>query len=91
MKNPEKYGFDPKGMLSHLVDIYLHLNSDVLARAVAEDQRSYRKELFDTCTRLLEKISTNSKVCVFCLSVLWSSVGVLFRELVIVITTIGHV
>ena len=55
VKNPEKYGFDPKQLLSQLIDIYLHLKGEVLARAVAEDQRSYNKELFNMCIRLLEK------------------------------------
>ena len=38
VKEPEKYGFDPKYLLSHLADIYLHLNSDEFARAVARDE-----------------------------------------------------
>ena len=62
VQNPEKYGFDPKALLSQLIDIYLHLSGDVLARAVAEDQRSYKKELFDTCIRLLEKNSIKERV-----------------------------
>ena len=55
VKNPEQYGFLPKELLGQLTDIYLHLNSDELARAVATDERSYRKELFETCLRLLHK------------------------------------
>ena len=40
MKNPEKYGWDPKWLLSHLIDIYLHLDSDdnQLITAIANDQ-----------------------------------------------------
>lgn len=62
VKNPEKYGFDPKLLLSQLTDIYLHLKGEVLARAVAEDQRSYNKELFDGCIRLLEKNNIKEQV-----------------------------
>ena len=42
MKNPEKYGWDPKWLLSHLIDIYLHLDSDdnQLIIAIANDQVS---------------------------------------------------
>ena len=63
MKNPEKYGFDPKALLSQLTDIYLHLKGEVLARAVAEDERSYNRELFLGCIRLLEKNNIKSQVC----------------------------
>ena len=38
MKDPEKYGFSPKQLLSQLTDIYLHLSSVELARAVAQDE-----------------------------------------------------
>ena len=38
MKNPEKYGWDPKWLLSHLIDIYLHLDSEALVSALANDQ-----------------------------------------------------
>jgi hypothetical protein len=62
VKNPEKYSFDPKELLSQLIDIYLHLKGDVLAKAVAEDQRSYSKELFTMCIRLLEKNSIKKYV-----------------------------
>lgn len=38
VKNPEKYGFEPKNLLNKLIDVYLHLNSDEFANAVASDQ-----------------------------------------------------
>ena len=40
MKEPEKYGFDPKHLLGQLSDIYIHLNCDEFARAVAADEVS---------------------------------------------------
>ena len=40
MKNPEKYGFEPKVLLDRLTDIYLHLDSDEFTNAVASDQVS---------------------------------------------------
>ena len=46
VRNSEKYNWDPKWLLSHLVDIYLHLDSDVLAAAMANDQRSFSMETF---------------------------------------------
>ena len=38
VKDPEKYGFHPKTMLDQLTDIYLHLESPQLARAIANDE-----------------------------------------------------
>ena len=40
VKDPEKYGFNPKQILDRLTDIYLHLNSEELAYAVATDEVS---------------------------------------------------
>ena len=62
MDHPEKYGFNPKQLLNHLTDIYLHLRGDVLARAIATDERSYRRELFETCTELLRNKNIKSEV-----------------------------
>ncbi|KAI0769012.1 ubiquitin conjugation factor E4 [Trametes elegans] len=46
--NPEKYKFNPKQLLSDLLQIYLNLSDQgEFARAVAADERSYRKELFE--------------------------------------------
>ena len=46
VKSPEKYNWDPKWLLSHLIDIYLHLDSKTLAAAMANDQRSFDMETF---------------------------------------------
>ena len=40
VKQPEKYNWDPKWMLDHLIDIYLHLDTKTLAAALANDQRT---------------------------------------------------
>lgn len=37
VRDPEKYGFSPKTLLDQITDIYLHLNSKELAKAVATD------------------------------------------------------
>jgi ubiquitin conjugation factor E4 B len=55
VKEPEKYGFRPKELLDCITDIYLHLDSKQLARAVANDERSYSKEVFDACVALMIK------------------------------------
>ena len=46
VKNPEKYGWEPKWLLSHIIDIYLHLDGDKMAKAIANDQRSFKLETF---------------------------------------------
>ncbi len=52
--NPEKYNFDPKKLLDYLISIYLNLSScGRFAEAIANDERSYRKELFqDALSRI---------------------------------------
>ena len=46
VRQPEKYNWDPKWLLSHLIDLYLHLDSTKLHEAVANDQRSFSHETF---------------------------------------------
>jgi len=55
VKNPEKYGWEPKKLLNVLTDIYLHLNCEDFAIAIANDERSYKKELFDHAVECMEK------------------------------------
>lgn len=40
VKTPEKYGFEPKTLLDRLTQIYVNLDSDEFAHAVAGDQVS---------------------------------------------------
>ncbi|KAL1950354.1 hypothetical protein VTO73DRAFT_5478 [Trametes versicolor] len=48
VSDPEKYKFNPKQLLSDLLQVYLNLSDQgEFARAVAADERSYRKELFE--------------------------------------------
>ena len=38
VKNPEKYGWEPRKLLNSLTDIYLHLDCPKFAQAIAEDE-----------------------------------------------------
>jgi ubiquitin conjugation factor E4 B len=38
VRNPDKYGWEPRRLLSQLVDIYLHLDCDQFAAALAGDE-----------------------------------------------------
>ncbi|ODN01348.1 Ubiquitin conjugation factor E4 B [Orchesella cincta] len=55
VKNAEKYGWEPRRLLSQLVDIYLHLDCDNFAAALAGDERSFKKELFEDAAAIMEK------------------------------------
>ena len=62
VKNPEKYKFDPRALLSDIVQVFLNLSDEEdFARAVAEDGRSYRKELFDGTVEILRKRTLKSE------------------------------
>ncbi|ESO04573.1 hypothetical protein HELRODRAFT_99472 [Helobdella robusta] len=60
VRNPEKYSWYPKVLLSNLIDIYLHLDrSSLFPEAIANDERSYSKELFDDA--ISRMVRTNIK------------------------------
>ena len=40
VKTPEKYGWEPKKLLNTLTAIYLHLDCDEFAEAIANDEVS---------------------------------------------------
>ncbi|XP_004931704.1 ubiquitin conjugation factor E4 B [Bombyx mori] len=64
VRRPEKYGWEPRRLLSQLVDIYLHLDSPQFHAALAADERSFRKELFEEAAVRLTKsyIKTPSEI-----------------------------
>ena len=65
VRNSEKYNWDPKWLLSHLVDIYLHLDSDILAAAMANDQRSFSMETFQVKNVIIMILSIScDRACV---------------------------
>ena len=56
VKNPEKYKFDPKALLSDIVQVFLNLSDEEeFAKAVATDGRSYKKELFEGTVEILRR------------------------------------
>ncbi|KAJ3082921.1 hypothetical protein HDU99_001175 [Rhizoclosmatium hyalinum] len=56
VKNPEKYRFNPKSLLTKLVDIYLNLaHRSEFVNAVAKDERSYRKDVFARAADILSR------------------------------------
>lgn len=55
VNNPEKYHFEPRKLLSEIMDVYLNLNSDTFVAAVSRDGRSYKKEYFSKAASILQK------------------------------------
>ncbi|XP_026638040.1 ubiquitin conjugation factor E4 B isoform X1 [Microtus ochrogaster] len=64
VENPEKYGFEPKKLLDQLTDIYLQLDCARFAKAIADDQRSYSKELFEEVISKMRKAGIKSNIAI---------------------------
>ncbi|TPX33649.1 hypothetical protein SmJEL517_g03534 [Synchytrium microbalum] len=56
VRNPEKYRFNPKNLLTKLVEIYMHLaHRPEFVMAVSRDERSYKKESFIKAGQIMLK------------------------------------
>uniref|UniRef100_A0A671T9I7 Ubiquitin conjugation factor E4 B-like n=1 Tax=Sinocyclocheilus anshuiensis TaxID=1608454 RepID=A0A671T9I7_9TELE len=64
VENPEKYGFEPKKLLDQLTDIYLQLDCARFAKAIADDQRSYSRELFEEVISKMRKAGIKSTIAI---------------------------
>ncbi|KZV65315.1 hypothetical protein PENSPDRAFT_614272 [Peniophora sp. CONT] len=61
VKDKEKYHFRPKQLLSAVVQVYLNLaDQGEFVHAVANDGRSYRKELFEKTAHICKKAALKS-------------------------------
>ncbi|CAG8972421.1 hypothetical protein HYALB_00001109 [Hymenoscyphus albidus] len=61
VKDPQKYHFEPRTLLSEFIDIYLNLGvSEEFVNAVARDGRSYKPENFDNASRILQRYNMRS-------------------------------
>ncbi|KAH7043124.1 ubiquitin elongating factor core-domain-containing protein [Linnemannia elongata] len=54
VKNPEEYRFQPRILLSDIINIYLHLDTPTFIAALARDDRSYSADIFFAASRILE-------------------------------------
>lgn len=58
VKEPEKYNFNPRHLLNDILQVYLNLSDEEeFVRAVANDGRTYKPELFETAINKARKIS----------------------------------
>jgi len=56
VKNPEKYKFNPRQLLSDILQIFLNLSEDpAFIMALATEGRSYRQSLFDRAAGIAKK------------------------------------
>lgn len=62
VRNPARYGWEPRRLLGQLVDIYIHLNCDEFAAALARDERSFACHLFEEAATRIEKNGIRSAV-----------------------------
>ena len=61
VQNPEKYRFDPKSLLSDIVEVFMNLSGkQAFILAVARDGRSYKKENFERAAGILEQYGVKS-------------------------------
>ncbi|KAK9472807.1 ubiquitin elongating factor core-domain-containing protein [Dipodascopsis tothii] len=61
VKDPHKYHFNPKALLSTITDVYLNLRDEPpFVQAVARDGRSYRRETFSRAASIMTKYSLRS-------------------------------
>ena len=61
VENPEEYSFNPKTLLSEIVDVYLNLRSkENFVIAVARDGRSYKPANFEKATTILRRFALKS-------------------------------
>ncbi|KAK6351703.1 hypothetical protein TWF718_004852 [Orbilia javanica] len=61
VKDPKKYRFDPRALLSEVIDVYLNLGTrPEFVRAIAMDGRSYSADLFSRAYGILARYGLKS-------------------------------
>ncbi len=74
--NPGEYGFNPKGLLAEIIDVYLNLrDKENFILAVARDGRSYRPANFEKATVILKRLGLKSNEEL----VAWTELGKKFK------------
>jgi ubiquitin conjugation factor E4 B len=68
VQNPQKLGWEPRSLLRDIIDIFVNLsNQETFTNAVANDGRSYSKELFEQALRIVIRrgIKTETEMAPF--------------------------
>ncbi|XP_034097538.1 ubiquitin conjugation factor E4 B [Drosophila albomicans] len=62
VKNPSKYGWEPRSLLAQIFDIYLHLDCDRFAQALAADERSFDLQICNEAASRIKRLALRSGV-----------------------------
>ncbi|XP_030555507.1 ubiquitin conjugation factor E4 B [Drosophila novamexicana] len=62
VKNPAKYGWEPRSLLAQIFDIYLHLDCDRFAQALAADERSFDVHICNEAASRIKRLALRSGV-----------------------------
>ncbi|XP_016976764.1 ubiquitin conjugation factor E4 B [Drosophila rhopaloa] len=62
VKNPAKYGWEPRSLLAQIFDIYLHLDCDRFAEALAADERSFDVQICNEAASRIKRLALRSAV-----------------------------
>ncbi|XP_034475164.1 ubiquitin conjugation factor E4 B isoform X2 [Drosophila innubila] len=62
VKNPTKYGWEPRSLLAQIFDIYLHLDCDRFAQALAADERSFDLQICNEAASRIKRLALRSGV-----------------------------
>ncbi|KAM0846224.1 hypothetical protein ACQ4PT_055809 [Festuca glaucescens] len=66
VKDPEKYEFKPKQLLTQIATIYVHIargdKEDIFPAAISKDGRSYNEHLFASAGNILWKIGVDPQI-----------------------------
>ncbi|XP_030383559.1 ubiquitin conjugation factor E4 B [Scaptodrosophila lebanonensis] len=62
VKNPTKYGWEPRSLLAQIFDIYLHLDCDRFAQALAADERSFDINICNEAASRIKRLTLRSAV-----------------------------
>ncbi|KAG6900051.1 hypothetical protein C0993_003682 [Termitomyces sp. T159_Od127] len=61
VQDPEKLKFDPKALLSDIIQVFLNLsNEQDFIRAVAGDARSFSREVFEKAAKIAQRVNLKS-------------------------------
>lgn len=74
VSHPEKYFFRPRQLLTNILDVFIHLRSPGLVRAMANDTRSYSKQIFSIAIGILRNYGLREEDDIKALSALVAEV-----------------
>ncbi|KAF6038955.1 hypothetical protein EB796_002739 [Bugula neritina] len=69
--NSQKYGWEPKRLLDSLTAIYINLDCEVFAAALANDERSYHRDLFPDALSKMKIANIKSSIEIEKFTLLW--------------------